>query len=42
MYKVEFTSQAEEDLSRLDKVIAEMVLANIKWLLQNIEDVHHK
>ena len=38
-YKVEFTLQAEEDLSRLDKTIAQNISHKIDWLSQNIENI---
>ncbi len=38
-YKVEFTLQAEEDLSRLDKTIAQNIAYKIDWLSQNIENI---
>ncbi len=36
MYKVEFSPQAEEDLSHIDKVIAKQIANKIEWLCQNI------
>lgn len=36
-YSVEFTPQAEEDLARLDKSIAQQVSNKIDWLSQSIE-----
>lgn len=39
MYKVEFTPQAEKDLSRIDKVIAKRIADKIEWLCQNIEHI---
>ena len=38
-YKVEFTLQAEEDLSRLDKTIAQNIAHKIDWLSQNLENI---
>jgi len=38
-YSVEFTPQAEEDLSRLDKTIAQYIANKIDWLSQNIESI---
>jgi mRNA-degrading endonuclease RelE of RelBE toxin-antitoxin system len=38
-YKVEFTLQAEEDLSRLDKTIVQNIAHKIDWLSQNIENI---
>ncbi|NWF76321.1 MAG: type II toxin-antitoxin system RelE/ParE family toxin [Nitrospirae bacterium] len=39
-YKVEFTTQAEEDISRLDKTIAQNIANKIDWLSQNIENIN--
>ncbi len=36
-YSVEFTLQAEGDLVRLDKTIAQHIADKIDWLSQNIE-----
>jgi len=36
---VKFTLQAEEDLARLDKSIAQQVSNKIDWLSQNIESI---
>lgn len=36
-YSVKFTPQAEEDLARLDKTIAQHVANKIDWLSQSIE-----
>ena len=38
-YKVEFTPQAEEDLSCLDKTIAQNIAHKIDWLSQNLENI---
>jgi mRNA interferase RelE/StbE len=38
-YSVEFTLQAERDLSHLDKTIARHVSDKIDWLSQNIESI---
>ncbi len=38
-YKVEFTLQAEEDLSRLDKTIAQHIANKIDWLSQIMESI---
>jgi mRNA interferase RelE/StbE len=38
-YLVEFTLQAEEDVLRLDKAIAQSVANKISWLSENIEFV---
>lgn len=37
MYEVEFTPEAEDDLSRLSKSIAQRILKKIRWLAENIE-----
>ena len=39
-YKIEFTLQAEEDLARLDKTIAQNIANKIDWLAQNIENIN--
>ncbi len=39
-YSVEFTLQAEEDLSRIDKAIAKNIANKIDWLSQNIENIN--
>jgi mRNA-degrading endonuclease RelE of RelBE toxin-antitoxin system len=36
-YSVKFTSQAVEDLARLDKTIAQNIANKIDWLSKNIE-----
>ena len=36
-YKIDFTPQAFQDLSKLDKVISERVVKKLDWLSQNIE-----
>jgi len=41
MYKVIFTPEAEDDLDRLDKSIAERVVKKIEWLGQHAETVFH-
>ncbi len=40
-YLVQFTLQAEEDLARLDKSIAQQVSNKIEWLSQSIEYMIH-
>jgi mRNA interferase RelE/StbE len=40
-YRVTFSSEAGESLSRLDKKVAQRILNRIKWLSQHISDVHH-
>lgn len=36
-YKVDFTPQAFQDISRLDRVVSERVVKKVDWLSQNIE-----
>lgn len=36
-YNVDFTPQGLEDISKLDKVIAERVIKKVDWLSQNFE-----
>jgi mRNA interferase RelE/StbE len=36
-YKIDFTPQAFQDLSKLDKVLSERVVKKLDWLSQNIE-----
>jgi mRNA interferase RelE/StbE len=38
-YSVEFTLQAEEDLVRLDKTIAQHIANKIDWLSQSVESI---
>lgn len=38
-FSIEFTTQAEEDLARIDKTIAQDVANKINWLSQNISSV---
>ena len=44
MYGMEFTSNAESDLSRLDAPIAQRVLKRLRWriLLHRIEHLLHR
>ena len=37
MYHVAFTPDAETDLARLDKSIAQRVLKKLRWLAENFE-----
>lgn len=37
MYEVEFTTEAEDDLARLNKLIAQQVLKKLRWLVENFE-----
>lgn len=38
-FKVELTLQAQEDISKLDKAVAERLIRKIEWLSQNFESV---
>ena len=38
-YAVEFRPEAERDISRLDKAVAQRILNRIKWLAEHIDDV---
>ncbi len=38
-YRVEFTSQVETDLTRLDASIAQRVLKRTRWLVENFEAI---
>jgi mRNA interferase RelE/StbE len=38
-YSVEFTLQAEDDMARLDKTIAQYIANKIDWLSQSIESI---
>ena len=38
-YSVEFKPEAENDLSRLDNVVAQRVLNRIKWLAEHVETI---
>ena len=42
MYRVEFTGDAEDDLSKLDNTVAQQVLDKLRWLADNAESVRHK
>ena len=42
MYRVEFTKAAADDLSGLDKTMAQQVLDKLSWLAHNAESVQHK
>jgi mRNA interferase RelE/StbE len=39
MYEVTFTPDADADLARLDKPIAQQVLKKVKWLAENFDDI---
>lgn len=36
-YSVEFSAEAERDISQLDKAVAQRLLNRIKWLTENID-----
>ena len=40
-YSIEFTLQAEEDLARLDKTVAQHIVNKIDRLSQSIENIVH-
>jgi mRNA interferase RelE/StbE len=37
MYEVEFTAEAEADLERFSKSVAQRILKKIRWLVENFE-----
>jgi len=39
-YRVDFTSQAFEDISKLDRVVSERIIKRIGWLSENIEFIN--
>ena len=41
-YRVEFTNTAEDDLSKLDRTIAQQALGRLSWLADNAESVQHR
>ena len=41
-YAVEFTDTAQDDLSRLDKTVAQRVLDRLRWMADNAESVRHR
>ena len=41
MYAVEFTRDAQADLSRLDNTTAQRVLDRIRWLAENYDLIRH-
>jgi mRNA interferase RelE/StbE len=41
-YEVEFRTGAEEDLEKLEKSVAQRILAKIKWLEENCALIDHK
>lgn len=38
-YQVKFMPKAAEDISRLDKVIAQRILTKIRWLSENFDNL---
>ncbi len=38
-YQVKFTPKAAEDISRLDKIIAQRILTKIRWLSENFDNL---
>ena len=42
MYTVEFTEDAERDLSRLDAVEAQRILKKLRWLAENFDLIKPK
>jgi len=42
MPQVEFTSEAEKSLSRLEKHIAQRILKKIRWMTENIEYINRE
>ena len=40
--EVEFTETAEDDLSKLDRTVAQRALDRLHWLADNVESVRHK
>ena len=41
-YRVEFDPAAEDDLARLDKMVAQQVMDKLGWLSENAGLVRHK
>lgn len=39
MYEVEFKLEAQEDLTRLDKHVAQRILKKIQWLAENFDEL---
>ena len=39
--RVDFTGTAEDDLSSLDRTVAQQVLDKLNWLAENAESVQH-
>jgi mRNA interferase RelE/StbE len=42
MPHVEFTSEAEKSLSRIEKHFAQRILKKLRWLAENFEYIHHE
>lgn len=42
MFQAELTPNAEDDLARLDKNIAQRVLKKLRWMVENFEVVKHE
>ena len=42
MPQVEFTSEAEKSLSRLEKHIVQRILKKIRWMTENIEYINRE
>ena len=40
--QVELTPTAEDDLRRLDSVVARRIIAKLLWLAENVETVRHQ
>lgn len=41
-YEVEYTTKADDDLSRLDKSIEQSINAKISWLSENAKSMRHR
>lgn len=41
-YEVKFRTEAEEDLKKLEKPVAQRILSKIKWLSENCALIDHK
>ena len=39
MYEIRFVDDADEDLQKLDKSIAQKIIRNIQWLAENAETI---
>jgi len=38
-YKVEFTAQATDDLTRLDRTVAQRIIQKIGWFSENLQEL---